>query len=61
MTKEFDLTEPQDPLCQGWAAAIGNPFDGITLVGPFKTMEEAQDYGDTTDYEWTAVPLLREI
>ena len=26
--------------------AIGNPFDGLTLCGPFETPNEAHDYAD---------------
>ncbi|WP_171901273.1 hypothetical protein ACFLEY_22270 [Bradyrhizobium sp. YCK136] len=39
--------------------AIGSPFDGIDIVGPFKTGAEAVEWADRNcnDVEWNAVPL----
>ena len=39
--------------------AIGNPFDGLVLVGPFESGEAANDYGDDCcqKEEWHAVEV----
>lgn len=30
----------------------GNPFDGLTLIGPFDNHEAALTYADTHTFEW---------
>lgn len=37
----------------------GNPFDGLTIHGPFATGEEAHEWADAycRDVEWWAVAL----
>jgi hypothetical protein len=39
--------------------AIGSAFDGIEIVGPFKTGSDAVEWADRNcgDKEWNAVPL----
>jgi len=35
----------------------GNPVDGFTFFGPYKTHEHAMSAGDSVDTEWWAAPL----
>jgi len=35
-----------------WVVAQGNPFDGISLTGPFGSAEEANDYAEDIDDDW---------
>lgn len=40
-----------------WVIAIGNVFDGIFLIGPFKTFDEAHDHAETLDCPWDITKL----
>ena len=36
----------------------GNPFDGLQIIGPFKTHNDAVEYaGRIEDTDWWVVPL----
>jgi len=39
--------------------ALGNPFDGISLTGPFWSHNEALNYADSEfmGYDWTILSL----
>jgi hypothetical protein len=43
--------------------AVGNSFDGLTLYGPFKSVEEANEWADTlrSSEEWTVVPVHQAV
>lgn len=45
------------PQTENYAIATGNPFDGLTLIGPFTSFEEAVDYAESTDTEYNIVIL----
>jgi hypothetical protein len=39
-----------------YVVAVGNPFDGIELYGPFKTREEVEAWTQTIDFpNWDVV------
>lgn len=40
-----------------YVVSIGNPYDGISLVGPFDTTEEANEYADGLNDEWHVMEL----
>lgn len=42
-----------------YCVAQGNPFDGVTLYGPFETSEEADDWAAANDgnFDWWIVNL----
>lgn len=41
-----------------YVIAVGNPFDGLWLIGPFASGEEALEYAeDITHSEWSLVAL----
>jgi hypothetical protein len=42
-----------------WVVAFSNPFDGLYLVGPFDTHEEAIEYAEANspNTEWHIVKL----
>jgi hypothetical protein len=37
--------------------AVGNPFDGITLFGPFQDETEALEWAEGTSGDWHIVHL----
>jgi hypothetical protein len=44
-----------------WAVVIGNPIDGITVYGPFETLEDACSWGETitsSDGDWWPTSLV---
>lgn len=40
-----------------YCVAAGNPFEGLTLHGPFDTWEEANEFAASTDGDWWIVDL----
>lgn len=42
---------------------VGDPFDGVTLHGPFDTHDEAADYGERrfTNDTWWVVPVTEPV
>lgn len=42
-----------------YCVAQGNPFDGVTLYGPFETSEEASEWAESNDgnFDWWIVNL----
>lgn len=49
------MTEPENKF----VVSVGNPFDGLTLYGPFDSSEEANEWvGDEArKEEWVVVPV----
>jgi hypothetical protein len=43
------------------AIAYGNPFDGMTLIGPFENHEAASEHADqfVHEFDWWVVPLKK--
>jgi len=41
--------------------AVGSPFDGVTLYGPFISHDEAVEYGEGFDDVWNAVTLTPPV
>jgi hypothetical protein len=41
-----------------YAVAVGNPFDGVTLFGPFYNSEEADEWGESVQDDWWVVEIL---
>lgn len=46
-----------DPLVTGFVVVLGNPFDGMSVHGPFPSIEEANDWGEANGEEWLTVGL----
>ncbi len=42
---------------QLYVVTIGNPFDGMRLVGPFDDGEAANEYADNHQDDWWVVKL----
>lgn len=40
-----------------YVAVFGNPFDGMNVVGPFETSQEALDYAELTGDGWFLVEM----
>jgi|GEM_PF-2340297 len=44
----------EDPL---WVVAIGNPFDGLGLHGPFNDQEVANTWAENCQNDWWVVEV----
>jgi len=58
---DAELLEALESVAQGHAVvvAVGNPFDGLTLFGPFCDGEEANEWaGDVVRDEWHSMAML---
>lgn len=41
-----------------YVVAIGSPFDGVTLHGPFVSLDDAVEFGDGSGEPYEAVTLV---
>lgn len=48
------------PTSGKYVVAVGDPFDGVRLVGPFDSHDDAIEYGMECGETWTAVPVEAE-
>lgn len=42
-----------------YVIVIGNPFDGMTVVGPFDDPDTASAYGEDQEDDWWIVTLQK--
>jgi hypothetical protein len=56
---EVDTMESKhDRTPVGWVLALGTPFDGMTLIGPFASAQDAGVYADLrVAYNWEIVAV----
>ena len=40
-----------------WVVSLGNAFDGLTLVGPFKTFDDAIQFVDMLNEPWNIIKV----
>lgn len=47
------------PSTENWAVVVGNPVDGLSLHGPFPSLEKANDYTDSiSDTEYWVTKMV---
>lgn len=49
------MTDPQPT----YVVSVGNPYDGITLYGPFQDHDDADHFAGSVDTDWHIIELHR--